>query len=90
MHSFIPKTQTEDNKIISKLKFKISAITHQQYCLALLQSPVTTVATRQSFLVVFDNFLTSFQQLSDGFSLYVANQNARIVKGGGRKPSESC
>ena len=39
------------------------------------------VATRQSFLLVFNNFLTYFGQLSDGFLLHLANQNARTVKG---------
>ena len=41
-----------------------------------------TVATRQSFSLVFDNFLTSFLQLSDGFSLYLTNQNAKTVRSG--------
>ena len=38
-----------------------------------------TVAIRQSFCLVFDNFLTSFRQLSNGFSLHLANQNAKTV-----------
>ena len=41
-----------------------------------------TMATQQSFWLVFDNFVTSFWQLSDGFSLYLANKNARTVRGG--------
>ena len=37
---------------------------------------------KKFLLLVFDNFLTSFQQLSDGFLLHLANQDARTVTTG--------